>query len=194
MDVRSLGPGESYVAETVAPPVLLLPPEIENYQHADYRPYDAKPFQLSADFLFQCNSERDLTQGMAGLMRSTQTVWLTPQDAARIQAETGLPLDTGNNACPIVDSDHCSNVANGKWEQLPGLPQITFMHAVLLPNTTRVLFWGYGPRPDQSRVWDQATGLYSPPANQPLTGRTKSNYCSSCMNGGNSSANRYGPR
>jgi hypothetical protein len=41
------------------------------------------------------------------------------------------------------------------------------MHAVLLPKTTRVLFWGYGPRVDQSRVWDQTTGVYSQPTNQP---------------------------
>jgi hypothetical protein len=41
------------------------------------------------------------------------------------------------------------------------------MHAVLLANSARILYWGYGPRQDQSRVWDQATGLYTPPANQP---------------------------
>jgi hypothetical protein len=41
------------------------------------------------------------------------------------------------------------------------------MHAVLLANSDRVLFWGYGPRADQSRLWDQATGAYTQPANQP---------------------------
>ena len=50
---------------------------------------------------------------------------------------------------------------------MPGLPGIIFMHAVLLANTTSVLFWGEGPRPDQTRLWDQATGLYTSPANQP---------------------------
>src|SRR4029450_10023026 len=48
------------------------------------------------------------------------------------------------------------------------LPEITFMHAVLLNTTpTRVLFWGYGPRADQARLWEQSTGVYSQPANQP---------------------------
>ena len=42
------------------------------------------------------------------------------------------------------------------------------MHAVLLANSTRILFWGYGQRPDQARLWDQATGLYTSPANQPI--------------------------
>ena len=41
------------------------------------------------------------------------------------------------------------------------------MHAVLLANSSRILYWGYGPRADQSRLWDQATGLYTQPANQP---------------------------
>lgn len=42
------------------------------------------------------------------------------------------------------------------------------MHSVLLPNTQRVLYWGY-TRADQSRVWDYSTpaGSYLLPANQP---------------------------
>jgi hypothetical protein len=42
------------------------------------------------------------------------------------------------------------------------------MHAVLLPGTRRVLYWGY-TRADQSRVWDYSTpaGSYMLPANQP---------------------------
>jgi hypothetical protein len=67
----------------------------------------------------------------------------------------------------MVDFSRCANAMGGKWEELPGLPDITFMHAVLLPNSNRVLYWGYGPRPDQSRVWDQTTGTYSAPPNQP---------------------------
>lgn len=42
------------------------------------------------------------------------------------------------------------------------------MHAVLLANSSHLLFWGYGPQGDQSRVWDQATGLYTQPTNQPV--------------------------
>lgn len=163
IDVRSLGPAESFVIETVTPPVLLLPPEIEQYQRPEYRPPDAKPFNLRGDFMFHCQSVADIAEGLVGLVRSTQTVWLRPEDAARLR----LPLDPGDNGCPEVDFERCANAATGKIEEVPGLPGIIFMHAVLLPNTTRVLFWGEGPRPDQTRVWDQATGLYTPPANQP---------------------------
>src|SRR5262245_66695353 len=42
------------------------------------------------------------------------------------------------------------------------------MHAVLLANSSRILFWGDGQRADQSRLWDQSTGLYTHPANQPI--------------------------
>ena len=44
---------------------------------------------------------------------------------------------------------------------------VSMMHAVLLPNSNRVLYWGYGPRPDRSRVWDQSSGMYLQLRNQP---------------------------
>ncbi|HEX6623681.1 MAG TPA: galactose oxidase-like domain-containing protein, partial [Pyrinomonadaceae bacterium] len=166
--VRSLGPAEAFVVETNAPPVLLLPPRIERYQAPRYRPRDARLFKLRGDFPFHCHSADDMQQGLVGLVRSTQEVWLTPQDAALIRSRTGLPLDAGDNDCPAVDFERCANAANGKWEEVPGVAGVTFMHAVLLANTRRVLFWGYN-RPDQTRVWDQATGAYDQPFNQPIS-------------------------
>jgi plastocyanin len=167
IDARSIGPAESFVVETVVPPVLLLPPQIQDYQHPHHRPKHARPFKLRGDFLVHCHVEMHMMQGLAGLVRATQTVWLTRADAKRLRNSTGLPLDPGDNDCPAVDFDRCANSMGGTWEELPGLPGITFMHAVLLPNTARLLFWGYGPMPDQSRLWDQATGLYTAPMNQP---------------------------
>ena len=55
------------------------------------------------------------------------------------------------------------------------------MHAVLIPNTNKVLYWGYHIKPsmmpppapetvpnhDQSILWDHITEKYSLPANQP---------------------------
>jgi plastocyanin len=167
IDIRSIGPAESFVVDTVVPPVLLLPEHVEKYQKPPHRPHNARPFRLRGDFLFHCHVEMHMMQGLAGLVRAIQTVWLTRADADLLSAETGLPLDPGGNACPPVDFERCANAMGGKWEELPGLPNITFMHAVLLPNSTRLLFWGYGPRVDQSRLWDQATGLYTAPPNQP---------------------------
>ena len=167
IDVRSIGPAESFVVETTAPAVLLLPPEIEKKQHPDHRHHHAKPYHLRGDFLFHCHVEMHMMQGLTGLVRSRQTVWLTPAEAAMLEAQTGLPLDMGDNDCPPIQLDRCANSMGGKWEELPGLPQITMMHTVLLANSSRVLFWGYGPRADQARIWDQTTGLYTAPVNQP---------------------------
>jgi hypothetical protein len=163
IDVRSLGPAESFVIETVVPLVVHLPPEVEQYQQPDKRPPDAKPFKLRGDFLFHCQTVADTVQGLAGLVRATQTIWLKPADANRLR----LPLDPGDNSCPVVDFDRCANAANGKVEIVPGQPEVIFMHAVLLPNTARVLYWGEGPQPDQTRIWNQDDGSFSQPVNQP---------------------------
>ena len=167
IDVRSLSPAESFVAETNAPPVLLLPAKLEEAQHPDRRPKGAKAYHLRGDFLVHCHVEMHMMMGLAALLRVHHTVWLTPKQADQVRAEVGLPLDPGGNACPSVAFDRCQLASGGKWDELPNLPEITFMHAVLLANSNRVLFWGYGPMADQSRIWDQGTGLYTVPANQP---------------------------
>jgi len=167
IDVRSIGPAESLMVETKAPPVLLLPPAIEKSQHADHRPKNAAQYHLRGDFLVHCHVEMHMMQGLAALVRSHQTVWLTPAQKHELETTVGLPLDPGDNACPAVKLDRCSSAVGGQWEELPNLPQITFMHAVLLANSNRILYWGYGPRADQARLWDQSTGMYTAPANQP---------------------------
>jgi plastocyanin len=165
IDVRSIGPAESFMVETEAPPVLLLPDEFEHC----HRPHKgAKEYHLRGDFLVHCHVEMHMMQGLVALLRSRQTVHLTPQEAQKLGAQIGLALDPGDNSCPAVHLDRCANAVGGRWEELPGLPEVTFMHAVLLANSSRILFWGYGQRADQSRLWDQATGLYSQPANQPI--------------------------
>jgi FtsP/CotA-like multicopper oxidase with cupredoxin domain len=168
VDVRSLGPAESFVVDTVAPPVLLLPEDIQRSQTPEHRPKDAKPYRLRGDFLFHCHVEMHMMGGLAGLVRSQQTVWLTPAQKHQLETTVGLPLDPGTNSCPAVVADRCANSSNGRWEELPGQPGVTVMHALLLANSDRILFWGYGQRRDQARLWDQTTGLYTMPANQPL--------------------------
>jgi plastocyanin len=167
IDVRSIGPAESFVVETVAPPVLLLPPDIEKCQHPDHRPKSAHEYHLRGDFLVHCHVEMHMMGGLVALVRSRQSVWLTAKQKHELQTTVGLPLDHGDNSCPAVTPNRCATAIGGRWEELPGLPEVTFMHAVLLPNTSRILYWGYGQRTDQARLWDQATGLYTQPANQP---------------------------
>src|SRR5262249_12689495 len=119
------------------------------------------------DFLVHCHVEMHMMQGLVALVRSHQTVFLTPPEEQAVRAQIGLALDPGDNACPYVQLDRCATSVAGRWEELPGLPEVTFMHAVLLLNSSRSVFWGYGPRADQARVWDQASGMYTQPANQP---------------------------
>ena len=66
-----------------APPVLLLSPEIEQYQDPGLSAADAQPFNLRGDFIFHCQSVADMQQGLVGLVRSTQTIWLTAEQAAQ---------------------------------------------------------------------------------------------------------------
>jgi hypothetical protein len=167
IDVRSIGPAESFVVETKAPPVLLLPPAIEQHQHQQHHRHGAHAYRLRGDFLIHCHVEMHMMQGLAGVVRTEQTVWLTAAEKLAIEQATGLPLDPGDNHCPEVDLDHCEKAIGGEWQLVPGASEVTMMHAVLLPDTGRVLYWGYGPRADQSRIWDAATGSYFQPANQP---------------------------
>jgi hypothetical protein len=153
----------------VAPPVLLLPPGIAEHQKEHHRLPGAQPYHVRGDFLVHCHVEMHMMMGLAGLVRSRQTLWLTAAQADQLRQSVGLPFDPGiaDNSCPVVDLARCANSMGGKWEELPNLPGVTFMHAVLLANTKRVLFWGYGPQADQSRLWDQTTGLYTQPVPQP---------------------------
>ena len=169
-DVRELGPAESFVVETTAPPVLLLPPDIAEVQDEDEHPKSAKKYHVRGDFLVHCHVEMHMMGGLAGLVRSHQTLWLTPAQVKRLEKTTGLPLDPGGNDCPMVDMQHCQSDDCGRWEEVAGSPAVCQMHACLLPGTQKVLFWGYGDaRDDISRIWDYSTpsGTFTLPANQP---------------------------
>ena len=171
IDSRSIGPAESFVVETIAPPVILLPADIAATQEPDCRRDEARLYRLRGDFLFHCHVEMHMMQGITGLVRATQTVWLTPEQAKRLNAEVGLQLDHGDNNCPVVDEHRCEEFNCGKWELVAGSTDVCMMHAALLPNTERVLIFGYGDtRDDLSRVWDYSTpaGSFTVPANQPF--------------------------
>jgi hypothetical protein len=171
MDARSIGPAESLVVETVAPPALLLPEDIEEAQEEDDRPKDAKRYLLRGDFLFHCHVEMHMMQGLAGLVRTRQVVWLTDAQKKRLEATVGVPLDDGRNDCPDVDLNHCEIAGCGRWELVAGSPEVCMMHAAPIPNTQKLLFYGYGDtRDDLSRIWDYSTpaGSFSSPVNQPF--------------------------
>jgi FtsP/CotA-like multicopper oxidase with cupredoxin domain len=168
IDVRSLSPAESFVVETTGPDVVLLPPDAAGHQAPGTHLPGAQRYDLRGDFLVHCHAEMHMMQGLGGLVRSRQSVWLTPAQATALAAERGLPLDPGGNACPAPDMDHCEVLSCGYWEEVPGDPEVVMMHAALLPQTERVLYWGY-TRADQSRLWDAGGGGYQLPANQPAS-------------------------
>ena len=169
VDVRSLSPAESFVVETEFPPVVLLNEEEEAIQDPANRPEDAELYHLKGDFMFHCHVHHHMMNGMIGLIRSRQSVWLTPDLRHEMSHRIGFPVDDGSNSCPDVDPHPCHGHL-GRWEEVAGNPEVTFMHSVLLPNTERVAYWGY-TRDDQSRVWDYSTpaGTYLVPANQPAS-------------------------
>lgn len=175
IDIRSMGPAESFMVEATIPHVLLLDEEQARIQDPDCRPKDARLYHLKGDFVFHCHVHHHLMGGMVGLVRSKQAIWLTPVMVDAIGVSTGLPLDDGLNECPDVDPLPCRAQSTGHWEEVDGVPEVLLMHSVLLPDSDRVLFWGL-TREDQSRVWDYSTpaGSYLDPANQPfdLTGNT----------------------
>jgi plastocyanin len=171
IDVRSVGPAESFIVETLVPPVLLLPPDIEATQHPDCRPKGAKPYKIRGDFLFHCHVEMHMMQGLSGIVRSRQTIWLTKDQYEKLEADRGIPLDDGTNDCPAIDLDHCEMMSCGKWEEVAGIPEVCQMHMALVPKSLKVMYFGYGDtRDDISRIWDYSTpvGAYALPGNQPF--------------------------
>lgn len=167
-DVRSLSPAESFVLETTVPDVMVLPPEIEKLQRSKKRPKSARCYRLKGDFVFHCHVHHHMMNGMIGVVRARQEVWLTPEMKEELEKTRGLPLDDGSNLCPEVDPNRCRKLGEGRWDEVPGDPEVTHMHSVLLPGTEKVLYWGY-TRADQSRLFDYSgdPGVYVTPANQP---------------------------
>src|SRR5205807_7364865 len=134
---------------------------------------NAKKYHLRGDFLVHCHVEMHMMQGLSALVRSHQTVWLTPAQKHELETTVGLPLDPGDNACPAVKLDRCSSAVGGQWEELPNLPEVAVRDAGVLGGSDRMRGGGGGegvsgwPVGDQTRLWDQTTGLYTHPANQP---------------------------
>ena len=73
------------MVETKAPPVLLLSPELEKAQHPHHHHKHAKEYHLRGDFLVHCHVEMHMMMGLAALVRSQQTVWLTPAEADELE-------------------------------------------------------------------------------------------------------------
>src|SRR5262249_57513020 len=94
VDVRSIGPAESFIVETQAPPVLLLPPGFEQCRTPHH---GAQPYEVRGDFPVHCHVEMHMMAGLVAVVRSHETLYLTDQQRTDLEALTGLPLDPGTN-------------------------------------------------------------------------------------------------
>jgi plastocyanin len=167
VDVRSLSPAESFVADTIVPPVI-LPPEDEDddgTEREDNARDDApsnegehgKRVKLRGDFLVHCHVEDHMMDGMAAIVRATQEVRVTSALQKRLVGFI-VPLDSGANDCPAVDMNRCMMAGTGSWQSAPDSP-IFVVHAAVL-HTGKVLLFSGGAEagyPLESRVWDPAT-------------------------------------
>ena len=153
VDTRSLGPAESFWAETVVPDVVLLT-EREDRRPPGKREEKEKHIKVCGDFLFHCHVEMHMMQGMAGLIRAVQSIEVEDEK----ELDYILNKQCSNYDCPPVDPNRCMAAGQGLWQSLPDLPNFV-VHAALL-HTGRVVMWsgtaevGY---PDQSVVWNPAT-------------------------------------
>ena len=155
VDTRSLGPAESFYAETVVPDVVLIDEkEDRGGRYGRKKKKREKTVRVCGDFLFHCHVEMHMMQGMAGLIRAVQTIEVEDER----ELDFLLNKDCKKFDCPPVDDMRCMSSGQGSWETLPDLP-IFVVHAAVL-HTGRVLMWsgtaevGY---PEQSIVWDPAT-------------------------------------
>lgn len=105
VDVRGISPAESFIVETIAPPVLLISDEIKKQN--DKTP-NVKKYVFRGDFMFHCHIEMHMMNGMIGLVRSRQQIWLTKEQFDKIQDEIGIfQLDSDSNDCPTIDNSRC---------------------------------------------------------------------------------------
>jgi FtsP/CotA-like multicopper oxidase with cupredoxin domain len=120
-DVHSLSPVETFVADTVVPPAMRLPCGLEELQCDP--PADACLVRIKGDFLFHCHIEEHMMQGLAGLVRARQWIWVDENVVKR--TSIALPYDDGTNECPQVDVLRCQprhhGPKTGPQGDMPGM-------------------------------------------------------------------------
>jgi Multicopper oxidase len=83
--------------------VLRLPCELERLQCDP--PESACRVAIKGDFLFHCHLEEHMMAGLAGLVRSRESIWVTPEVLKAIDLVP--PYDDGRNEAGWVDLERC---------------------------------------------------------------------------------------
>jgi plastocyanin len=132
-DTRTIGPAESFVVDTVVPPVVLLPPGCddhdehhhgcacgsdrhgqEGHDHSQDSAHGTskskskkrphkRRYCLQGDFLVHCHVEMHMMMGMTALVRAVQQVELTDEMVARFGFE--LPV-AAPGCCAVLRHEH----------------------------------------------------------------------------------------
>ena len=132
LDNQSIGPAESFVVHTTAPPVVLPPVKDE------HKVGQESGYQLASLHPVHCHVEAHVMAGMVCLLRVKQFVIL--HESYFKSLEFPLPEDPGTFECPPLPPDLCVDESDdGTWETLPEAP-VFAVHAALL-KTGKVLFW-----------------------------------------------------
>jgi len=102
-DVHSLSPSQTFVMDTEAPPAIRVPCSLEALQCDP--PDSACRVPIKGEFLFHCHVEEHMMSGLAGLVRSRDSIWVTKETLAA--TDIVLPFDDGHNEVGWVDLTRC---------------------------------------------------------------------------------------
>jgi FtsP/CotA-like multicopper oxidase with cupredoxin domain len=117
IDVHPLSPTEGFVIDTVVPrPLPFLPDALEDLQ--ERHPEEACRVTIRGDFLFHCHIEEHMMQGLAGLVRARDHLWVTAD--ALDALEVVLPYDDGN-CCSAIDGTRQCPSGTAANPEMPGM-------------------------------------------------------------------------
>lgn len=150
-DNQSIGPAESFVVNTVAPPVVLPPCKKIHLKG------EGKKYLLVAHHPVHCHVETHVMQGMMALLRIQQKVFLT--DSYVDSLDRPLPINNGVFTCPVVDNNLCSDGKDsGFWTTLTPSP-IFAVHSAVLKSGKVILWSGHA---ELGAGYGTVTALYDP--------------------------------
>lgn len=156
VDTRSLGPAESFVADTIVPDVILP-------LCTPAKPGEKKiRLKLCANFPVHCHVEPHMMQGMTAMLRAIQEVYLTKSQIKSLGFE--LPQKCSHHGCPEIDVQRCRKVSTGHWEALPD-SNVFAVHGAVLNTGKVVLFSGRAEQYHLPADYPLESALYDPSTN-----------------------------
>ncbi len=168
LDTESLGPAESFTADTIVPDVI-LPPCKDKREKRDKSKRER--VTVCGDLPVHCHVEPHMMQGMAAVVHVTQELELTRRQREELGFELPTDCDPHHHSCREVELDRCGTVGVGRWDPLTDSPVFP-VHAAVLHTGKVLLFSGRAEQyhlladyPLESAMYDPATDTF---VNQPF--------------------------